>query len=180
MIQDVASVERTGRPLNQATPESFWGNRVVSPIVNQLTQGVSPREITLTLALGGTLGVFPIFGVTTMLCLVAGYLLKLNQVILQSANWMVAFIHPVLLLLFVRLGERVVGAEAMPFVPSELIVEFNASPAAFMKRFGMTGLHGILGWSLIAPATFGFAYWLMSALLRKIMTRIQMDRSDHA
>jgi uncharacterized protein (DUF2062 family) len=180
MSHDIVSVDRKGRPLNQSRPESNWTRRIVNPIVTQLTQGVSAREITLTLALGATLGVFPIFGVTSILCLVAGYLLKLNQVILQTANWMVVWIHPVLLLLFVRLGERVVGAEAMPFVPTELVMEFNASPTAFMKRFGMTGLHGILGWSLIAPATFGFAYGLMRALLRKVMNRTQLDSCGHA
>ncbi|MDA7632497.1 DUF2062 domain-containing protein [bacterium] len=179
MSRDLVSVDGTGRPLNQSRPENYWARRIVRPIVTQLTQGVSIREITLTLALGSTLGVFPILGVTTILCFVAGYLLKLNQVILQAANWMVVWIHPVLLLLFVRLGERVVGAEAMPFVPTELVMEFNASPTAFMKRFGMTGLHGILGWSLIAPATFGFAYWQMSVLLRKVMNRIQIDSRGH-
>lgn len=180
MTQYFASDNRKGRRLNPSRLDGFWARRIVNPIATQLTQGVSAREITLTLALGATLGVFPILGVTTILCFVAGYFLKLNQMILQGANWIVFWIHPVLLLLFVRLGENVVGAEAMPFVPSELVVEFNASPTDFMKRFGMTGLHGILGWTLVAPGTFFFAYWLMRALLGKVMSRIQIDCSGNA
>ena len=80
MSQDLASDDRKGRPLNQSRPKSNWTRRIVSPIVTQLTQGVSSREITLTLALGATLGVFPILGVTSILCLLAGYMLSLIHI----------------------------------------------------------------------------------------------------
>jgi hypothetical protein len=68
----------------------------------------------------------------------------------------------------VRIGERVVGAESMPFVPAELIMEFNASPSAFLSRFAMTMLHGVLGWSLLAPVLFGVAYAGVYPILRKV------------
>jgi uncharacterized protein (DUF2062 family) len=168
MSQDTESTDRSIRVGSPAKGKGFWTRRFGVLIVNQLTQGVSVREIALTLAWGVALGWFPLFGVTSLLCLFVGYKLKLNHVILQSTNWTVAWVHPLLFLFFVRIGERVVGAESMPFVPTELIVEFNASPSALMSRFAMTLLHGILGWSLLAPVIFGVTYAGMYPILRKV------------
>ena len=50
---------------------SVWQRRVVQPIVAQLTQGVTPDRIALTLAVGVTCGLFPFLGLTTALCFVA-------------------------------------------------------------------------------------------------------------
>lgn len=168
MPQNSESSDRSSRLSKPAKVRGVWARRFGSLIVTQLTQGVSVREIALTLAWGVVLGVFPVFGVTSFLCVLVGYKLKLNHLILQSTNWTVAWIHPILMLLFVRLGERVVGAESMPFIPAELIAEFNASPSAFMSRFAMTMLHGILGWSLISPLLFGVAYVCVFPILRRV------------
>lgn len=180
MSNDRQVIKQTVPPAHPPEREGFWSRRVMRPIVNQLTQGVSPHKITLTLALGATLGVFPIFGITSLLCLLLGAPLKLNQVILQSANWMVTWVHPLLLIFFVRLGETLMGAEPMVFVPNELVAAFKASPEAFMKRFGMTGLHGILGWFLVAPLIFGTAWILMKCFLQRIIHRTQMEGGPHA
>jgi len=180
MNNDHQVIKQTVPPAHQPQREGFWSRGVMRPIVNQLTQGVSPHKITLTLALGATLGVFPIFGITSLLCLLLGAPLKLNQVILQSANWMVTWVHPLLLIFFVRLGETLMGAEPMVFVPTELVAVFKASPGAFMKRFGMTGLHGILGWFLVAPLIFGTAWVLMKCFLQRIIHRTQMEGGPHA
>jgi uncharacterized protein (DUF2062 family) len=168
MNQDSKSADRSDRHVSSSPVERFRGRRFRTFIVNQLTQGVSVREITLTLAWGVTLGLFPLFGVTSLLCFAVGYACRLNHVILQSTNWTVAWVHPLLLLLFVRIGERLFGAESMPFVPTELIVEFNASPAAFMRRFAVTLLYGVFGWSLLAPIVFGVTYAGMYPILRKV------------
>jgi len=168
MSQDTKSEDRTDRHVSSPPVEGFWARRFGTFIVKQLTQGVSVREITLTLAWGVTLGLFPLFGVTSLLCIVVGYTCRLNHVILQSTNWTIAWIHPLLLLLFVRIGERVVGAESMPFVPAELIVEFNASPSAFMSRFAVTLLYGVFGWCLVAPVLFGVSYAVAYPILRKV------------
>ena len=48
--------------------KKFWRERVLGLIVAQFTQGVTPQKISLTIALGLTLGIFPILGATTALC----------------------------------------------------------------------------------------------------------------
>jgi len=121
-----------------------------SLVRQQLRQGLSPRQLSLTVAIGAALGLFPILGATTLLCFLAALVLRLNQPLIQAANWVVAWLQPPLILLFVRIGESIVGADAMPLNPAELVADFKASPSEFMQRFGVTGLHGILGWLVVA------------------------------
>ena len=66
-----------------AARPSFWRRRVRDPIMAQLKQGTTPEKIALTIGLGVALGVFPILGSTTALCLAAAALLKLNQPVIQ-------------------------------------------------------------------------------------------------
>ena len=51
-----------------AVRKSFWKRRVVTPLIAQLKQGVTPEKLALTVALGLVLGIFPILGATTLLC----------------------------------------------------------------------------------------------------------------
>lgn len=59
--------------------ERWWRRWLVAPVVKQLTLGTTPEKIAWTISLGVVLGVFPIMGSTTLVCLLAGWLLRLNQ-----------------------------------------------------------------------------------------------------
>ena len=75
-VLDPAKASPTGKP-------SFWRRWVLNPIVKQLTQGTSPAKIAQAIAYGVTIGIFPIIGSTTLLSILIGIPLKLNQPILQ-------------------------------------------------------------------------------------------------
>ena len=125
--------------------------RITEGLSALLRQGASPEGLALSLAVGACLGLFPILGATTFLCLLVGAVFRLNHAALQLANYAMAALQLVLILAFVRLGEWLTGAPAMPLNPLELGSLFRANPSAFLARFGLTGLRGILGWSLVAP-----------------------------
>ena len=134
-------------------------------VLLQLRQGVSRRKVAFTLALGVALGVFPILGSTTMLCLAAGILLRLNQPLLQAMNFLVAPLQIALIVAFVRLGEFVFGAEPMPIVPTEMAAEFHRDPAAFLQRFGWSGVHGVTAWALVTLPGVPATAWVLRRLL---------------
>src|ERR1700749_597439 len=74
-----AKVISTAMPATQhpSRLKKFWRERVLGLIIAQLTQGVTPQKIALTIALGANLGVFPILGSTTLICGMVGFCLKL-------------------------------------------------------------------------------------------------------
>jgi len=129
----------------------FWRERILALIVAQLRQGITPGKIALTVALGFSLGIFPIIGASTALCLLAGFWLKLNQPLMLVVNSFTVPLQPPMVLVFVRIGEWMLQAPRVTFSIPELFRKFFASPAGFMREFGVTGLHGILAWLVIAP-----------------------------
>jgi uncharacterized protein (DUF2062 family) len=129
----------------------FWRRRLREPVFALLAQGLSPGALALSLATGLVLGLFPIIGATTVLCLAAGFAFRLNHVALQLANHLAYPLQLVLIPAFVRLGETLLGAPHATFDPLALARHFHRDPAGFLREFGLTGLHGILGWSLVAP-----------------------------
>jgi uncharacterized protein (DUF2062 family) len=149
-----------------AAPPSWWQRRVVAPILAQLKQGITPREIALTLALGGVLGIFPILGMCTLLCAIAGVALRLNQPLIQLVNYLVYPLQIVLLIPFYRAGERLFGAEPVPIanVP-ELVQRFGEGPWQFILDYGLVGLYGIVVWALVAPLLAALAYFSLRPAL---------------
>jgi uncharacterized protein (DUF2062 family) len=146
----------------------LWRERVIGLIVAQLIQGVTPQKIALTIALGFTLGIFPILGATTALCAIAGVWLKLNQPVIQTMNWVISPIQLSLILVFVRIGEWIMRAPRVSFSVPGLIQKFDQNPIQFMRQFGMTGVHGMVAWLFIAPFLAVAIYAVLLPPLKKI------------
>ena len=152
---------------------NFWQRWLADPVRQQLTQGVSPDKIALTLALGSALALFPILGTTTLLCLAAGILLSLNQPILQAINALCGFIWIPLLIAFVRLGDAVTGESSSNVDFTRMFSLFRQHPGEFFQRFGVTALHGILGWCVAAPFWIPLVYFLIRGPLRAAALRLR-------
>lgn len=145
---------------------AFLRRRLVDPVTALLKQGLAPETVALSLALGATLGLFPMLGATTVLCVAVGVGLRLSHPALQIANYAVSPLQLPLVLVFVRLGERFTGAAPLPFSTARLLAFFREDPLAFLQRFGGTGLHGILGWLAVAPVFGGLLYLGLVPVLR--------------
>jgi len=164
-------VSRQG-PADEA-PRGFWRRRVGDLLLSLLAEGLTPEKLALGLATGLVLGLFPIVGATTVLCLAAGFAFRLNHVALQLANHLAYPLQLPLIVAFVRLGERLVGAPRVSFDPLTLARHFQRDAAGFLREFGLTGLHGILGWSLVAPVLLAAAFFALRPILRRLDAQLR-------
>ncbi len=146
----------------------FWRERVVGLIGSQLTQGVTPQKIALTIALGINLAMFPILGSTTLLCAAVAFWLKLNQPIIQLVNWLAYPLQFAMLLPFIRIGEWLTRAPQVTFSIPQMLQKFHDAPGKFLGEFGMTGVHGIIAWLLIAPILSALIYFVLLPPLKKL------------
>jgi uncharacterized protein (DUF2062 family) len=122
----------------------------------------------LTLAIGLILGLFPIFGATTTLCVLAALWLRLNQPVILLVNWISAPLQLPGMYLFVRVGERLTHSGPVQFSVPGLIQQCRASPLQCLRLFGMTGLRSVLAWLLIAPPIAALAYFALRPPLRRL------------
>jgi uncharacterized protein (DUF2062 family) len=83
--------------------------RIKTALLRLLRDGMSPSKIALCVAAGGILGLFPVPGVTTLLCAAVAWGLRLNHAAIQAVNYAA---YPLQLLLigpFFALGSRWLG-----------------------------------------------------------------------
>jgi hypothetical protein len=94
--------------------------------------------------------------------------LKLNQPVIQLVNYLASPLQLALILVFVRIGEWIMLAPRVSFSIPELFRKFHESPANFFREFGLTGLHGIIAWLVIAPFFAALVYFLLLPPLKKL------------
>lgn len=154
-------------PAHPPKRDSFWQRRLLGPLRAQLTQGVTPDRLALTLAIGTACSLLPFLGFTSLMNLAVGLCLRLNQPILQVLNQLLGPLQLVLILVYVRLGEMIWRAEPVSLSVSTLVSAFRADPGAFMVRFGWTGVHAATAWILTAPFLIAGLYFPLRAAMRK-------------
>lgn len=148
---------------------SDWLRRKVrDPLMAELRQGASPEAVSAAVVVSLAIAINPIIGTTTIGCLVAGRVFRLNHVVMQVINHVSYPLQLLLIVPFVRLGETVTGAEHIPLSPSALIDEFSRSFVGFVQKFGLAYAHGIVGWLLVVPASA----WVLHFVLRSVFRRI--------
>jgi hypothetical protein len=118
--------------------------RLANPLLLLLKQGLTPRSLALSVALGATLGLFPLLGTTMALCGLAGLALRLSHPALQLANYAVFPLQLSLVVAFVRLGERLMGAAPLPLSGERLVALVREDPPRSSGASGRTAF--VLGW----------------------------------
>lgn len=145
----------------------FLQTRIVEPVVALIKQGISPEKISLGMACGIVLGIFPVLGSTTLLCGLAALFLRLNLPAIQLVNYLVYPLQIVLLIPFYHLGGLLFQVEPLPLSAQELIALLRSDLWGTMRSFWSTTLRAIVAWLLISLPTF---FILHFTLLRFIKT----------
>lgn len=135
--------------------------------MQQLTQGITPERIALTVALGVVLGLFPLIGTTSLLCFLAAWALRLNQPVIQLVNQLLWPLHLAFILPCIRVGEKVMRAPHETLELSALNHAFWHAPAQFLARFGSAVGHSLLGWLILAPPLGLVVHILLRPVLRR-------------
>ena len=52
-----------------------------------------------------------------------------------------------------------------------MVAELRANPGSLFQRFGTVGLHGILGWLVVAPVVVGAIYAVALPVVRLVSRR---------
>ena len=153
------------------TRRSFWQRRLIDPVRALFLQGITPDRVALTFAVGTACSLLPFLGFTSLLNLGVGLWLRLNQPILQTLNQLLGAAQLALILVYVRLGEFLWRAPHLPLSLMQLTASFRADPAAFLRRFGWTGVHAATAWLLSVPLIVAVIYWTLRPAMHRLAAR---------
>jgi len=146
--------------------KNFLRQKLVDPIIGLLSQGITPRKIALSLAFGIVLGIFPILGTTTVLCTVAALAWRLNMVAIHTIHFAIMPVQLLLIIPFVRVGERIVLAP-----PQSLSIDAGLDLIAASAGHAIVVLwdaivHAVIGWLAIGPLAIYFLYRAFTPILK--------------
>lgn len=156
--------------------------KVYKPVIVILRRGVEPKQLALSAALGVTLGVFPICGVTVVMCGIAVAVLgaRCNGPTMMLANFFATPLQMSLMVPFLRVGERIVGAS--PFALSKDAL-WQALTGRASGELLSAIAHGVLGWVVSTPFLFTAFYLLLLPTTqwaqRRFGGRDQLPRRAH-
>jgi uncharacterized protein (DUF2062 family) len=131
-----------------------------------LRQGISPRRLALTLALGFAIGCIPVVGIPTVVCGVLALAFGMNLPAIQAANYVAMPLQLALIVPFVKLGGRLFTFGSGQAIDARTLL--HSSPAAVASQMGWLTLQALLAWLVVAVP----AVALMTAALTVVLRRI--------
>jgi len=144
----------------------FLYRKIVGPVVALIKQGISPEKISLGMACGIVLGVFPVLGSTTILCGLAALIFRLNLPAIQLVNYMVYPLQIMLLIPFFHLGDLLFQVEPLPLSAQELITLLQADLWGTIRAFWNTTLRAIVAWLLASLPIFLILHFTLIRLIK--------------
>lgn len=147
--------------------KDFFKRRLLDPLLALLKQGVAPERLALCVAIGVTVGLIPVLGISTLLCTVIALAFRLNLPAIQLTQAVMAPLQLLLIVPFVRLGEWMMHAATQP-------VSISAGLALMKQGIWHTVivlkdaiLHASVAWIAVAPV----AVFMLYRVLRPIFSR---------
>jgi len=144
----------------------FLYRKIVGPVVALIKQGISPEKISLGMACGVVLGVFPVLGSTTILCGLAALIFRLNLPAIQLVNYVVYPLQIMLLIPFFHLGDLLFQVEPLPLSAQELITLLQADLWGTIRAFWNTTLRAIVAWLLASLPIFLILHFTLIRLIK--------------
>ncbi|KAL3737030.1 hypothetical protein ACJRO7_025884 [Eucalyptus globulus] len=151
--------------------------KVVEPLLQILRKGAEPRQLAFSAALGITLGVFPICGVTVFLCGVAIALLgsQCHSPSVLLFNFLATPLELSLVVPFLRFGEFISGGPHFPLTSDALkkVLMGQASRDVLLSI-----CHALLGWLVAAPFIFAFLCVLSLPCFKLLVSKFKSASSS--
>lgn len=161
----------------------WFKRKVKDPLLAEIKKGITAKELALASAVSLAIAVNPFIGTTTILCLVAGKIFRLNHVVMQTINYFSYPLQIALLTIWIRLGEKLTSSEAEVINYLQIIEDFwNAFKKVFfhadfgpcanlVSKYRQMGEHALLGWLVVIPLVTWIVYKILAFILKRFITR---------
>jgi uncharacterized protein (DUF2062 family) len=150
--------------------------RVVLPVLALLRMGASPEKLAWSIAAGLLIGINPILGSTTILCLALAVVFRLNVAASQLGNHIVYPLELLLVIPFIRIASRVFHTAPMPLSANELLHAAREHPLALSRQLWQWEWHAFLLWAAIAAVSIPIIALAITPILRLLLGRVRAHK----
>ncbi len=140
-----------------------------------IKQGLTYHKLALTCSAGVIIGIFPVFGITTILCFAVAAIFRLNLLLIQLVNYMVAPLQLLLIIPFIKVGTIVFRLNPVPYDSEQLVLMFRHDFMHLLREVGLSLLLGVGVWATFSVPLFFVLYYLFFILFRRWLKSPQRE-----
>jgi uncharacterized protein (DUF2062 family) len=149
--------------------------QVISPVIHLLRVGASPRKLAWSLAVGIAVGINPLLGSTTLVCLTVAFALRLNVVASQITNHLVYPLQLAMFFVFLRVGDRVFHTGALPLGREAMLHGMRHHPVETTRMLWMWEWHALLVWVALSAVMTPVLVAVLTPGLQKLLAKAQCE-----
>jgi uncharacterized protein (DUF2062 family) len=155
---------------------NFFRRRLITPIANLLTQGMTPHKLAFTIALGAVVGVVPAIGLTTFMGTALAARFRLNIAATILVSYLMQPLQIILIIPFAKMGIAMMGLQELRFSLTEITTMFKADWLAALSILWKANLAAVSAWLLLAVPAGGILYLVSLPLFMKFLPkRVQVS-----
>src|SRR5882757_1006352 len=151
--------------------------RVALPVFALLRMGASPEKLAWSIAAGLLIGINPILGSTTVLCLALAFVFRLNVAASQLGNHIVYPLELILVIPFIRVASRIFHTAPMPLSAKELLHAAREHPLTLSLQLWLWEWHAFLLWTAIAAVATPILALAITPILRLLLGRVRAHKN---
>jgi uncharacterized protein (DUF2062 family) len=162
-----------GIPAQQGIIRRFFWKRLIKPLLDLLRIGTTPQKLAWSLAVGAALGTNPILGTSSLACLAAAFVFRLNVVATQIINHLVFPIQLALIVVFLGAGDRVFHATHHPMTRDAFTHALRAHDWATVQLLWTWEWHGVVVWLAAAVVLTPLAAMALTPVLQALLRSLK-------
>jgi len=144
-------------------------NTLKDKITALFRQGLTPKEIALSIIVSGLIGIIPVLGVSTFMITTLSLKSKLNLPLMIAFNYLMWPVQILLIIPFIRIGGFVFSVQPNHHTIEEIISSFHNSFFRTLSHLSFELLCGLGGWFFTAvPVSFGIYLLSLFVFKRKL------------
>jgi len=129
-------------------------------------QGITPKQIALSITVATVVSLFPIFGISTLVLTALAVRFKLNLPIMIVLSYIIEPIKAILFVPFINIGETLFGTEHTLLTFQAIKASYDLSFWTTVKSLSYELLCGFAGWTLTVLPTSILLYFLLKEMLK--------------
>ena len=151
--------------------------RVALPVLALLRMGASPEKLAWSIAAGLLIGINPILGSTTILCLAVAFIFRLNVAASQLGNHIVYPLELILVIPFIHVASRIFHTAPMPLSANELLHAAREHPFDLSRQLWLWEWHAFLLWASNRPRQLSrSSRWPSRRSSRLLLSRVSAHK----
>ena len=143
-------------------------------ILSILKRGVSPHQLALGMTLGVTLGIIPLLGISSFICLGLAWILRLNIFTMQIANYAVYPLQILLLAVYYSTGAWLFGDASVSLAMEEVTALFREDMISGLGILKEYTLHALWIWALTSPPIALLLYLSIRTVAERLSRKSKM------